>query len=194
MKSLPLRSPVSTIEIQGEIQVKAIEERRSIRTYTNQKIADETVSQLFESARLAPSGSNSQPWHFLAITNQEMQEKVAKASHGQKWMLSAPLFIVCIAKIESNPNLYLDEVSPEIDLKRGIRDTSIAAEHIVLEATRLGLGTCWVAWFTQTEIKTLLNLPPDTYVVGILTVGYPDEKPAQRKRKELGEILHYNTW
>ncbi|AEV28104.1 nitroreductase [Sphaerochaeta pleomorpha str. Grapes] len=174
--------------------MKVIQDRRSIRKYTGQEIDEKTLAHLLESAQLAPSGSNSQPWHFLVITNKEMREKVAKVSHDQKWMLNAPLFIVCIAEIDADQECYLDEDSPDIDLKRGIRDTSIAAEHIVLEATARGLGTCWVAWFTQKEIRSVLDLPSYTYVVGILTVGYPDENPMPRNRKTLQEIVHYETW
>ena len=174
--------------------MKEIEDRRSIRKYTGQEIDGKTLTQLLESARLAPSGSNSQPWHFLVITDKEMQGNVVKASHDQKWMLTAPLFIVCIAEIDADQECYLDEYSPEEDLKRGIRDTAIASEHIVLEATSLGLGTCWVAWFTQKEIRSVLGLPSYTYVVGSLTVGYPDEKPMPRCRKTLQEIAHYETW
>jgi nitroreductase len=174
--------------------MKEIKDRRSIRKYTNKEIDLATIGKLIESARLAPSGSNSQPWHFLTLTNKEMKEKVAKVSHDQKWMLTAPLFIVCIAAVEADQERYLDEESPDAALKRGIRDTSIAAEHIVLEATSLGLGTCWVAWFTQKEIRAVLNLPSYTYVVGILTVGYPDEKPLQRNRKQMQEITHNEIW
>jgi nitroreductase len=174
--------------------MQEIQGRRSIRKYTDRKIDEKTLLQLIESARLAPSGSNTQPWHFLTITSQEMREKVTKVSHDQKWMLSAPLFIACIAEAPSDKTLALDEQSCNAELKRSIRDTSIATEHIVLEAVSLGLGTCYVAWFTQKEIKAVLNLPSNTYVVSILTVGYPEENPIQRNRKKLEEILHAEVW
>jgi len=113
-------------------------------------------------------------------------------------MLSAPVFIVCVADICSRINgdihLTLDENSPQEEVKQIIRDTSIAIEHILLEASNLDLGTCWVAWFTQKEIRPILNIPSDKYVVGVITVGYTDEKPTPRPRKELEEIIHYENW
>lgn len=64
----------------------------------------------------------------------------------------------------------------------------------MLEADDLGLGTCWVGWFIQNEIRPILNIPADKYVVVIVTLGYADEKPQVRPRKRLEEIIHYEIW
>jgi nitroreductase len=178
--------------------MEQIKIRRSIRKYLDKSIEDAKIIQLIESARLAPSGSNTQLWHFIIVKSELAKQKLAEASHDQKWMLSAPVFIVCIADIRSRINddiyLSLDEHSPQEEVKQIIRDTSIAIEHILLEASSLGLGTCWVAWFTQKEIRPILSIPSDKYVVGIITVGYADEKPTARPRRKLEEIIHYENW
>ena len=178
--------------------ISEIETRRSIRKYADREVENAKITELLESARIAPSGSNTQPWHFIIVKSQEMRERVAKASHDQKWMLSAPIFIVCVADIRSRIkdefNLSLNENSPQEELKQIIRDTSIAAEHIALEANNLGLGVCWVAWFTQDEIRPILNIPSDKYVVSILTIGYADETPEPRPRKEFKNIVHFENW
>jgi nitroreductase len=178
--------------------MKEIKLRRSIRKYLDKPVADEKIVHLIESARLAPSGSNTQPWHFIIIRDEGIKQQIAKVSHKQKWMLSAPVFIACVAdirsRIESGIEIILDEKSPQNDLKQIIRDTAIAVEHIVLEAINEGLGTCWVAWFTQNEIRPILGLADDKYVVSVITIGYPAEKPKPRKRKELKEIIHFDKW
>ncbi len=87
-----------------------------------------------------------------------------------------------------------DENTPDEELKQVIRDTSIAVTHILLAATELALGTCWVAWFTQAAIRPILNIPEDKYVVGILTLGYAAEEPAARPRKNIEDVLHYDLW
>lgn len=172
--------------------------RRSIRKYIDKPVEDEKVIQLLESARLAPSGDNTQPWHFIVVKSELIRHKLAVVSNNQKWMLSAPVFIVCVADIRSrikdDVDISLDENSPQQELKQIIRDTSIAIEHMVLEANNLGLGTCWVAWFTQEEIRAILNIPTDKYVVSIITLGYVDESPKARPRKKLEEIIHYENW
>lgn len=178
--------------------IKQIEMRRSIRKYSDKPVDDEKIIQLIESARLAPSGSNTQPWHFIIVKSELKRKELAKASHDQEWMLLAPVFIVCVAdirsRIEKDMEISLDENSPQEELKQIIRDTSIAIEHIVLEANNLGLGVCWVAWFTQEEIRPILNIPNDKYVVSILTIGYTKEIPKARPRKKLEQIIHYENW
>lgn len=113
-------------------------------------------------------------------------------------MVAAPVFIVCVAdirsRIKAESKISLDENSPEEEVKQIIRDTSIATEHILLTAASLGLGSCWVAWFTQNAIRPVLNIPADKYVVGIITLGYADEQPAPRPRKKMEEIVHYEQW
>lgn len=178
--------------------IKEIRTRRSIRKYKDKPVDDEKITQMLESARLAPSGSNTQPWHFIVVKSESGRQKLAKAAHNQEWMLSAPVFVVCVAdvrsRIEESAEVHLTENSPEPDLKQIIRDTSISVEHILLEADSLGLGTCWVAWFTQQDIRPILNIPEDKYVVGIITIGYADEAPNARPRKKLEEITHYENW
>jgi nitroreductase len=178
--------------------LKPIADRRSIRKYLDKPVDDATVLDLIESARVAPSGSNTQPWHFIIIRDEAVKRAVAQASHDQKWMLTAPVFIACVAdvraRVDAGVPLAIDEQSPQNDVKQIIRDTAIATEHIVLEATAAGLGTCWIAWFVQEEIRPLLGLSSDKYLVSILTLGYPSEQPAPRKRKAMTEIIHRDTW
>lgn len=178
--------------------IKAIEDRRSIRKYIDKSVEDEKLLQILESARLAPSGSNTQPWQIIVVKEQENREKVAKASYNQKWMVSAPVHLVCVADIKSrlpkSKDIYIDEYSKEFEVKQMIRDTSIAIEHMALTATDLGLGTCWIAWFEQKDFRPVLNIPEDKYVVAVLTLGYPDEAPNSRPRKSLEEIVHYEQW
>ena len=178
--------------------INEIKMRRSIRKYTDKPIEDEKIIQVIESARVAPSGSNTQPWHFIIVKSELTKQKLVEVSHNQKWMLSAPVFIVCVAdircRIPEKEDLSITEDSPEEELKQIIRDTSISMSHILLEANNLGLSTCWVAWFIQEEIRPILNIPSDKYVVGIITLGYSDEIPEARPRKKLEEITHYEFW
>lgn len=178
--------------------IKEMETRRSIRKYINKQVEDEKILKLIESARIAPSGSNTQPWHFIVVKSESIREELSKASHNQKWMSTAPVHIVCVAdiraRIKDDIDIVINENSPQPELKLIIRDATIAIEHIVLEAENLGLGTCWVAWFIQEDIRPILNIPSDKYVVGIIPVGYADERPKPRPRKNIEDIIHYEKW
>ncbi len=178
--------------------MKEIENRRSVRKYLNKSVEKEKLTQVLESARLAPSGSNTQPWNFVVVEAEATKEKLAMADYQQKWMMAAPIFIVCVADIRSrismDTDITLNEESPEPELKQIIRDTAIAMEHILLEAENLGLSTCWTAWFEQEAVRPILNIPEDKYVCGIITLGYGDENPKQRPRKRIEEIVRYEKW
>jgi nitroreductase len=176
--------------------LKEIETRRSIRSYTSRPVEDETVARLLEAARLAPSGSNTQPWHFIVVRSRETMEKLVHADHRQAFMLQAPVFLVCVAdmKARTDREVSVREESPDEELKQIIRDTAIATEHIVLEARHLGLSTCWTGWFRQDDVRPVLGIPEDKYVVCILTLGYSDATPRPVPRRSLEEIVHREKW
>src|SRR5574344_590234 len=98
-------------------------------------------------------------------------------------------FIVCVAdikcRVKETENINLNEETSIFELKQIIRDTAISIEHLVIEATEQGLGTCWVAWYEQKKIRPLLGIPNDKFVVGVKTIGYTDERTKQRPRKNI---------
>ncbi len=176
---------------------QAISQRRSVRKFKDIPVEEEKVLDLLEAARLAPTGSNTQSGRFIVVREKEMREEVAQTSHKQKWMTQSPLFIVCVADIRARipeGELSVDELSSPHEVKQCIRDVAIQAEHIVLRAEELGLSSCWIGWYTQEEIRKVLGIPNDKYVVAILVVGYGDENPAARPRKSIDEIVHYEKW
>lgn len=176
----------------------SIQHRRSIRKFSSKPIEPEKLRRVLEAGRLAPSGNNKQPWVFIVVQSEQQRQAVMEASHNQSWMMSAPTFIVAVADIaeraEVEPGLYLDENSPHWELKRAIRDTAIAAGNMLLAADGLGLGTCWVGFFVQSEIRPVLGIPDDKFVLGVIPIGYPAEQPPARPRKALAEIVRYETW
>lgn len=178
--------------------MKEIENRKSVRRYLDKKLEKEKLFQVLESARFAPSGSNTQPWNFIIVESKETKEKIVAADHNQQWMLSAPVFIVCVAdiccRLAPSTDMYIDETSSEPEVKMIIRDTAIAIEHILLEADSLGLAACWTGWFEQKDMRPILNIPNDKYVCGVITIGYADEVPAGRPRRRIEDIVRYEKW
>jgi len=178
--------------------IEAVRTRRSVRKFTGRDVEDEVVLQLLESARLAPSGHNTQPWRFIVVRSPEAKRALAKAAHGQSWMEAAPVFIVCVAdvrcRIQDEPGLEVNGTSPQFALRQVSRDAAIAVEHAVLDAEALGLDTCWVAWYGQADVRPILGIPADKFVVAILPLGYPAETPGERPRKKLDEIVMFEKW
>ncbi|TSC51999.1 MAG: Nitroreductase, partial [Parcubacteria group bacterium LiPW_72] len=135
-----------------------------------------------EAARLAPSAHNAQDWKFIVVRNAEIREKISIAAD-QSFIAEAP---VVIAAVALNPEAVMSCEVPAYAV-----DLAIAVEHIVLQATAEGLGTCWIGAFDQEEVKRVLNVPLEFKVVALLPVGFPAEIPAARPRKKITEIVTF---
>lgn len=174
----------------------AIERRRSIRKYTPEPVDPAAVRELLDAARRAASGNNTQPWRFIVIEEASARETLARVCHDQRWMATAPVHIAVCADLGSRTDavIQFDEETPGMDAKRVIRDTAIAVDHLMLRAVELGLGTCWIGWYTQEDIKPLLGVPSNVFVLGIIVVGHPGEDPQPRSRRDLEELAFQGTW
>mgnify|MGYP001447690276 CR=1 FL=1 len=156
-----------------------IKDRRSIRTYKDERIPKDKLEKLLEAARLAPSAANRQNWKFIVVENEEVKKQLVTACNNQAFVGTASNVIAGIG----DPAQKWHQV-----------DLAIALEHIVLEAVELGLGTCWIGAFNEDEVKKLLKIPQDKKVIALLTVGVPVESPAARPRKSLEEIVVYDEY
>ncbi len=165
-----------------------IQKRRSVRKYKDKPIPEEALLRVLEGARLAPSGSNFQPWKFIIVKDKALKKKLAKASAGQFFMAEAPIIIVGCGFPD---NCY---ASMGRYMKSWSIDVTIALEHLILQAQEEGLGTCWIGSFEEEEVKAILNIPENVKVLALTPLGYPDEIPRFRKRKSLDEIISYDRF
>jgi len=155
--------------------------RRSIRSYAPGTISQEDLKKILEAARWAPSAGNRQPWHFVVVLDDKLKNELVPACRHQSFIRDAACVIVGLADMELSP-------------KWAIVDTTIALEHIVLEAAELGYGSCWIGAFDESKVKALLNIPDKYKVVALITIGKPAESPGPRPRKTLNEIVSLNTY
>jgi nitroreductase len=169
-----------------------------------------------EAARLAPSGSNSQPWRFKVVKDRETRLRLSEAAFNQKHVAEAPVVLVCCADLQGylqgtvagiQDLLRLNALEKHVfevieyrvnklkkmDMEqRGAEisfNVAIAVEHIVLRAVELGLGTCWVRLADGQKIKELFNWGENISFVALLLLGYPAETPEARRRLSVDEIL-----
>ncbi|MCX7954201.1 MAG: nitroreductase family protein [Bacteroidales bacterium] len=172
--------------------------RQSVRKYTNKKVARDLILKCIESARLAPSASNSQPWHFIVVDEEPYLSEVAQATITaalpiNKFALQAPCIVVIVVEkpklITRLAGFIKQRDFPWIDL-------GIAAEHFCLQATELGLGTCMIGWFNEKKVKKIIKIPPNKRVGLLITVGYPpdDYKLREKIRKPLNAIISFNKY
>jgi len=176
--------------------IDAISLRRSIRKYENKEVSDEIIEDLIESARLAPSAKNRQPWKFVVVKGdmikkitdmmiEEINEKEVNLGNSSvkptaEIMKEAPILILVLKEYdeywEKGDNLSI----------------GAAIEHILLRATDLGLGSLWIRdiCFVQKEISKLVG-HENMETISAISIGYPAQSPHQRPRKNLDEILEW---
>jgi len=175
---------------------EAIKTRRSIRKYQAKQVPDDLINELIEAARLAPSAYNAQPSRFFIIKDENLKEKLRENDvFKQPFVYDSPLIIICCA----DPDVYPKDRTGPVTNKAGevaggtgaVRDLAFASQNLVLRATELGLGTCYIGLFNRDkeEIKEVLNIPKSFILAFAIIAGYPNEKPNQTPRKKISEII-----
>jgi len=166
--------------------LKAIKERFSVRKFKSIPIEEDKLMTILTAAQLSPSASNVQPWKFVVIKDDEMRAKLTDICKGQKFVSQAPITIaVCCNNLD-----YIMTCGQKVSSVDG----SIAAEHIVIQAAELGLGTCWIGSFYHDKMAELINLPDGYDIVTVLPLGYPDIQKGNRNLKTLEEIVVYDKF
>jgi len=161
--------------------IETIMQRRSIRKYKQDEIPPVDLDKILESGRQAPSAANRQPWHFVIVKDKELKRKVAEACSGQHWMADAHVILAGIG----NPNASRGTAGRfwyEVDV-------TIAMQNMILAATSLGYGTCWIGAFSEAQVKSLLKVPEEMRVVALTPIGVPDANPEARPRKEVNQVF-----
>jgi nitroreductase len=156
--------------------LEAIRSRRSIRKFRPEPIPDEKLKVILEAGRLAPSAGNRQPWFFVVVKDLERKKALAKAAGYQMFIADAGVIVVALGDPEASPRWFK-------------QDPMIAVENMVLAATGLGYGTCWIGAFSEEEVKRLLSIPEELKVIVLLPIGFPEESPVPKSRKPLKEIV-----
>jgi nitroreductase len=184
--------------------MEAIQNRRSIRSFKPDPVPEEVIRQMLEAARLAPSGSNRQPWRFQVITDRSLRERIfTEATFGARYILEAPVMVVCgfelLTYVKGNPLAPQTSAIPGAEsddlenLKQFIPDaqmnTAIAIEHLVLAATANCVGTCWVQRIKPGQMAKILGWPRHIVALLVVVAGYANEQPAPKPRLPLEQIL-----
>jgi nitroreductase len=171
---------------------EAIEKRRSIRKFKPHPIPQEDLKKILEAGRLAPSGGNRQPWRFIVVKNAETKKALAAAANNQMFIADADTVIVALGDPKASPTKLPYTLSAtRIPYKQ---DPMIAVEHMVLAATALGYGSCWIGAFNEEEVKKILKVPNDLAVIALLPVGVPDENPPPKPRKAFNEVFFKDSY
>jgi len=175
-----------------------IQQRRSVRKFSDRPVQRELLLTCIEAARLAPSAENRQPWRFIILDDPGVRTEFCTAAfsgiyRATRWAQTAPVIVIVLAELDfithklgnalqGTPYHYID--------------IGITGEHFVLQAQALGLSTCWIGWFNLKRAKKFLKLPSGMKLCQLIAVGYAETaKPHRiRKLRDTESIVSFNRW
>jgi len=160
---------------------EAIYARTSIRSFKKEIVPKELLEQIVDAGRHAPSAINIQPWEFVVCTDDEKIQDIAGVTDYGKFIAQAS---ACIAVICEDTKYYLE-------------DGCAAVENMLLAATALGLGACWVAGDKKSycsAVKQILQIPDHFKLVALLPIGFPKYDKEPNSKRPLDQVLHWEKF
>jgi nitroreductase len=160
-----------------------IRQRYSVRAYKPDPVEEDKLEAVLEAARLAPTAANRQPFRILVIPTAGREADLGRI-YRRQWFVQAPL-VLCACAVVDEGWVRMDG-KPYVDV-----DVSIAMDHLILAATDLGLGTCWIAAFDPATAREILDLPAGMEPVVFTPLGYPADRPGSKQRKPLSDLVQH---
>ena len=163
-----------------------ISARYSVRAYKSDPVEEEKLLQVLNAARLAPTADNRQPFKIVVIHTQNKEMELRRI-YNREWFTQAPLILCAcgiprLSWIRRDQRRYLDV------------DVAIVMDHLILAATNLGLGTCWIAAFNAAAAREVLSLPEEIEPLIFTPLGYPADSARPKERKPLDALVSYDIW
>ena len=174
-----------------------VSSRESCRNYNpDRRPTREQLVKCIQTAQLAPSACNAQPWHFIVVDEPELRNQVADAVASRllgmnHFTKQAPVHILVV---EERPNFTAGIGGIIKDKQFPLLDIGIAAAHITLAATAEGLGSCILGWFDEKAVRRLLHIPDKKRVLLDIVLGYSTQPLREKKRKPASEVISYNKY
>lgn len=166
--------------------IKLINTRYSVRAYKPDPIEDDKLLAILNAARMAPTASNRQPFQIIVIHTQGREEELLTI-YSKSWFVQAPV-ILCVCGLPEGAWVRRD------GRKYLYVDVAIVMDHMIMVATELGLGTCFIASFDEINCRKVLLLPDEVEPILFTPLGYPANIPKIKERKEMEYLVKYEHW
>ncbi len=166
--------------------IKLINKHYSVRAYKSTPVDQEKLSYVLEAARLAPTASNRQPFR-IAVIHTNGREDDLLSVYPKTWFVHSPL-VICLCGVSADCWIRKDG-KQYLDV-----DIAIVMDYLILAATEMGLGTCFVAAFDAVNARKVLFLPETLEPMLFTPLGYPNDLPEGKDRKNLEDLVRFETW
>jgi len=164
-----------------------VQQRFSVRAYQSTLVEQDKLDRILDAARLAPTAANRQPFQVIVTRVGGKEDQLQKVYH-REWFTQAPL-ILCVCGIHDQAWVRGSDGFNGVYI-----DVAIVMTHILLAATDLGLGTCWIGAFKPDEARKFYGLPENIEPVALTPLGYPAESLHPKERKPLINLVRYDHW
>jgi len=168
--------------------IELAKQRVSIRSYKAKPVSKAMLTEILEAGRLAPTACNYQPFRFIVVQGKENLAALAEG-YPAPWFAEAPVVIAICTQPSTAWKRTKHDNKNFVDI-----DGAIAADHMTLAATDLGLGTCWVGAFNPKIIRKALGLPNNLVPLVLLTLGHPNEEGRKKDRKPMEKLVRWENW
>ncbi len=164
--------------------IDVINERYSVRGYLDKEVEDEKLEYVLKAATIAPTGVNNQPFKVYVIDTKKYKEELSEI-YSAKWFVEAP-YVLCVVALRDKAWTRPWDGKNISDI-----DATIVMDHMILAATDVGLGTCYIGAFKKNKAHQFLNLAENEEPVLFPPLGYGDAEPRDTPRKQLDEFVVY---
>ncbi len=169
----------------------AIRQRCSVRAYTDEPVSEEDLQAVLEAALCAPTANNVRPWHIVVVTDAERREKLAGVHQWARFCAQAPVVLAFCADADRQPHWWVE-------------DSCAALENALIQATALGLGTCWIGIRSgdgssgpgperEELVREALGIPAHIRVLGLVSLGHPAGEPKPKPPGPM-DVVHRESW
>ncbi len=160
--------------------------RYSVRAYKKDPIEQQKLDRILETARMAPTACNLQPFRIVVIHTAGRERELSRI-YPREWFVQAPLVLcVCglprVAWVRNDRRNYFET------------DAAIAMDHLILAAANEGLGTCWIAAFDAAAARAILSTPDGVEPLFFTPLGYPADQPVLKQRKPISALVRYESY
>lgn len=167
-----------------------VAKRRSVRKYLSVPLEKESWASILVAGSLAPSCGNLQNWKVIIIESKEQKEKIAHMCYNQVWIANASILFVVCADTKIASQFY----GVRGDRLYSVQNCAAMVQNMLLKATQLGVGSCWVSAFDETKLKVHLRMPEHIRPQAIVALGYSDEVVPQPPIKAYMEYCYFDTY
>lgn len=169
--------------------LEAIAQRASVRSYKPDTVSDEDIQTILKAALHAPSANNARPWHIVVVRDEARRQQLSGVHQWASFCTQSPVVLVFCAEESRSPHWWIE-------------DLSAAVENALIQASALGLGTCWIGirgggpghgLRSEEHVRKACNIPESIRVLAIVTLGYPASSPHAKQPGPMDNV-HYESW